>query len=162
MLEWIGPYIGECCLYHNRFHPWWMCSSMDTTTPTHVVGMHNAHIPYIHVVGSPLSEACCKLYFVKINRNWWMLQEDLQVPFWSHSRHHFLILLLNTNCKLRYGVTNTKYSPNIVCHSCKFLGVYRYTMLQLLSLIKRLKKQVFMEASVEPNLDSKKNMGLVT
>ena len=31
-----------------------------------------------------------------------------------------LIILLNTNCRSRYSVTNTKCYPNIICHSLYF------------------------------------------
>jgi hypothetical protein len=59
----------------------------------------------------------------------------------AYTKYHILvspilIILLNTNCKPRYSVTNTKCQPNITCHS---LQIYNPPAIsQLLSLTKRL------------------------
>ena len=48
-----------------------------------------------------------------------------------------LVVLLNTNCKPWYSVTNTKCQPNVyLSFLVKSLGDYRYTLLQLPSLTK--------------------------
>ena len=48
-----------------------------------------------------------------------------------------LVVLLKTNCMHGYSVTDIECEPNIICHSLViFLGDYRFTMLQSLSLTK--------------------------